>query len=192
MTLEGSLHDLSLIDLLQLFRIGVKTGVLWLIGGDEQGALYVCEGCLIDAVLVGGSARQVIATADDAAIRLLQWQDAKFTFQPDTKVNRHPARLVHDQEWLLQEAGRLREHALRPAPDQALTLDTCFVLARSLAGSAGAFKLNLVQWRILGQVAISPSASAISAQASVEPDQALAVLAQLLALSLVEIEPLNC
>jgi hypothetical protein len=192
MTLEGSLHDLSLIDLLQLFRIGVKTGVLWLIGGDEQGALYVRAGCLIDAELVRGSARQVIASADDAVIRLLQWQDAKFTFQPDTKVNRHPARLLHDPEWLVQEADRLRERALQAAPDQALTPNTCFVLSRSPGGSAGVFKLDIMQWRILGQVALAPNASAISARAGVEPDQALAVLAQLLALGLLEIEPLNC
>jgi hypothetical protein len=205
MTLEGSLHDLSLSDLLQLFRIGVKTGVLWLIGSGEQGALYVRAGCLIDAELVRGSARQVIATADDAVIQLLQWQDARFTFQPDTRLNRHPARMIHDHEWLVQEASRLRERALQAAPDQALTPNTCFVLSKSLSGTCfvlskslsgttGVFKLDIVQWRILGLVALAPNASALSARTGVQPDQVLAVLAQLLALGLVEIEglkPLN-
>src|SRR3954451_9983337 len=115
MALEGSLHDLSLIDLIQLFRSGLKTGALWLIGSAEQGVVYISAGCLIDAELVHGSARQVIATADDAILRLLQWEDARFTFQPDSKVSRRPVRIVHDHEWLLREAGRLRGYSLQDA-----------------------------------------------------------------------------
>jgi hypothetical protein len=187
MALEGSLHDLSLIDLLQTFRIGLKTGVLWLIGGAEQGVVYVRAGCLIDAVLVRGPARQVIATADDAVLRLLQWEDATFTFQTDSKVNRRPVRVVHDHEWLMREGRRRRESALQAASEQAIALDTRFALARPPGGAAGAFKLNLEQWRILSQVAISPSAREICARTGVAPDQALAGLAQLLALGLVEL-----
>jgi hypothetical protein len=188
MTLEGSLHDLSLIDLLQLFRIGVKTGVLWLIGGEEQGALYVRAGCLIDAVLVRGSARQVIATADDAVIYLLQWQDARFTFQPDAQVDRHPERMAHDQDWLVREARRLHRRAAYAAPGQSITLDTCFALAVWPAGAARVFRLTLAQWRVLCQVALAPSARTICARGGMAPDQALAELAQLLVLGLVEIK----
>ena len=187
MALEGSLHDLSLIDLLQTFRSGLKTGVLWLIGGAEQGMVYVRAGYLIDAELVRGPARQVIATADDAVLRLLQWEDATFTFQPDSKVNRRPVRMVHDHEWLMLEARRQREHSLRDAPEQVIALDTCFALARQPGGNAGAFKLDLEQWRILSQVAISPSVREICARTGLAPDQALAGLAQLLALGLVEV-----
>jgi len=186
MALEGSLHDLSLIDLLQLFQIGVKTGVLWLIRGAEQGVVYVRAGCLIDAALLRGPEHQVVATADDAVICLLQWQDAMFTFQPDSKVDLHPARVVHDHEWLLQEASRHRKHALEAPSDQAIALDTCFALSRPAGGANGAFKLNLAQWRILGQVAVCPSARAICARTGMAPDQVLAGLAQLLAIGLVE------
>jgi hypothetical protein len=187
MALEGSLHDLSLIDLLQTFRIGLKTGVLWLIGGAEQGVVYVRAGCLIDAVLVRGPARQVIATADDAVLRLLQWEDARFTFQTDSKVNRRPVRVVHDHEWLMREGRRRRERALQAASEQVIALDTCFVLARQPGGAAGAFKIDLEQWRMLSQVAVSPSAREICARTGVEPDQALASLAQLLAIGLIEV-----
>ena len=173
MALEGSLHDLSLIDLLQTFRSGLKTGVLWLIGGAEQGVVYVHAGYLIDAELVRGPARQ--------------WEDATFTFQPDSKVNRRPVRMVHDHEWLMLEARRQREHSLQDAPEQVIALDTCFVLARQPGGNAGAFKLDLEQWRILSQVAISPSVREICVRTGLAPDQALAGLAQLLALGLVEV-----
>jgi hypothetical protein len=193
MALEGSLHDLSLIDLLELFRIGAKTGVLWLIDGAERGAVYVRAGCLIDAVLLRGPTRQVIATADDAAIRLLQWQDAKFTFLPDSQVHRHPARMAHDHEWLQREARRQGEHAPQAPSDQVIGLDTCFVLARSPGGTSGVFKLGLEQWHILSQVTLSPSARDICARTGMASDQALAGLVQLLGLGLVEVsvEPLT-
>ena len=187
MALEGSLRDLSLIDLIKLFQIGVKTGVLWLIGGAEQGALYVRAGSLIDAVLMRGPARQVIATADDAVIRLLQWQDARFMFRPDARVHGHPARLVHDHDWLVQEAGRRRENAQPSAPEQAISLATCFALSRSPGGSAVAFTLDLVHWRILSQVPLSPNAGAIAACIGIAPEQALAGLARLLGFGLVEV-----
>jgi hypothetical protein len=185
MALEGSLRDLSLIDLIELFRIGVKTGVLWLIGGGDQGTVYVRAGNLIDAALLRGPERQVIATADDALICMLQWQDATWTFQPDANVERHPARMVHDHAWLLQEASRRHAQALAP-PGQAIRLDTCFALSRP-SRTAQVIKLDLAQWRILSQVAVFPSARAICAQTGVAPDQALAALGQLLASGLVEV-----
>jgi hypothetical protein len=181
MALEGSLHDLSLIDLIQIFRIGLKTGVLWLIGGAEQGVVYV------RAVLVRGPERQVIASADDAVSRMLQWEDATFTFQPDSKVNRRPVRMIHDHEWLMLEGRRRRARSLQTPPDHVIALDTCFALSRQPGGADGAFKLDLEQWRILSQVAVSPSAREICARTGVAPDQALARLAQLLEIGLVEV-----
>jgi hypothetical protein len=187
MALEGSLHDLSLVDLIQIVQIGLKTGVLWLNGGAEHGVVYVRAGSLIDAMLVRGPARQVIATADDAMIRLLQWEDATFTFQPDSKVDRHPIRMVHDHDWLMREASRWRERALPTQSNQAIVLDTCFALSKTPGGTNGVFKLDLEQWRILSQVPVCPSARMICARTGLAADRVLAGLAQLLAIGLIEI-----
>jgi hypothetical protein len=187
MALEGSLHDLSLIDLIELFRSGLKTGALWLIGDVDQGVVYVRAGCLIDAELLHGPARQVLATGDDAMLRLLQWEDATFMFQPDSMVSRRPVRIVHDHEWLLREARGRRVHALQDVSEQVIALDTCFALAKQPSGRSGAFKLDLEHWRMLSQVAISPSAREICARTGLASDQALVGLAQLLALGLVEV-----
>jgi hypothetical protein len=187
MALEGSLHDLSLIDLVQIIQIGLKTGVLWLNGGAEHGVVYVRAGGLIDAVLVRGPTRQVIATADEAMLRLLQWEDATFTFQPDPTVDRHPIRMVHDHEWLLREARRRNEESLPAQTRRAIALDTCFALAKQPGANDGAFKLDLEHWRILGHVAVSPSARAICARTGQAADQVIASLAQLLALGLIEV-----
>jgi Domain of unknown function (DUF4388) len=186
MALEGSLHDLSLVDLIEIFRMGLKTGVLMLVGGAERGVVYVREGCLIDAVLVRGPARQVIATADDAVICLLQWEDAKFTFQPDSKVHGRPTRIVHDGGWLVLEGGRRREHPLQAPAHQRITPNTRLILARQ-PGAAGAIDLDLEQWRLLSQVAVSPCVRDICAQIGMEPDQAIGRLAELVAIGLVEI-----
>jgi hypothetical protein len=95
--------------------------------------------------------------------------------------------MVHNHEWLMQEAGRRREHALQDAPERAITLETCFALSRSPGGSAVALKLDLMQWRILSQVAVSPSAGAICARTGLAPEQTLAGLAQLLEIGLIEV-----
>jgi len=184
MALEGSLHDLSLVDLIQMFHMGLKTGVLLLVGGAERGVVYVCEGHLIDAVLVRGPERQVIATADDAVIRLLEWEDATFTFQPDAKVNRRPARMVHDGKWLVEG---IRRRGNGVSPPQRITLDTRLALARRPGGLEGAIELDLEQWRLLNQAALSQSVREICARASVEPDRAIGRLAELVAIGLVEI-----
>jgi hypothetical protein len=171
MTLQGSLHDLALADLLQIFRLGSKTGVLRLVGGAERGVVYVCEGRLIDAVLVRGPERQVLATADDALMRLLEWEDATFTFQADPKVKLRPARMAHNREWL---AGNRR-----PA-EQQLTLDTQLALSSTI-------ELDLEQWLLLSQAGLRRSVREICARAGLEPEQSIVRLAQLLALGLVEI-----
>ena len=182
MALEGSLHDLSLVDLIRVFQIGLKTGVLMLVGGAERGVVYVCEGRLIDAVLVRGPERQVIATAEDAVIRLLQWEDAAFTFQPDPKVSRRPPRIARDIGWPLQEGGRRPDRPL-----DRITPDTRLALARLPGGAERAIKLDLEQWRLLSQVAVGNRVRDICAQAGVPPEQAIDRLVELVAIGLVEI-----
>jgi hypothetical protein len=182
MALEGSLHDLSLVDLLQAFRMAHKTGVLMLVGGAERGVIYVREGRLIDAVLVRGPERRVIAAAEDAVIRLLQWEDATFTFQPDPKVHQRSPRIVHDGGWLLQEGGRQREN-----PVQRITLDTRLALARLPGGAERAVKLDLDQWRLLSQAAVANTVRDICTQAGVPAEQAIDKLGGLVAIGLIEI-----
>jgi hypothetical protein len=176
MTLQGSLHDLALADLIQIFRMGSKTGVLRLVGGAERGVVYVCEGRLIDAVLVRGPERQVLATADDALVRLLEWEDAAFTFQADSKVKQRPARMAYDCEGLV---GDRRE--------QQIVLDTRLALSSRPCGADGAIELDLEQWRLLSQAGLRQSVREICARAGLEPEQAIGRLEQLLAIGLLEI-----
>src|SRR5690349_8032304 len=98
MALEGNLRDMALVDLLQVLWMGAKTGLLLLIAGPERGVIFVRDGRIIDAVLVRGAQRQVVAIAEDAVVHMLQWQDIRFAFRSHPAVAKRPARVVHDHE----------------------------------------------------------------------------------------------
>jgi hypothetical protein len=188
MALEGSLRDMSLVDLIRIFRMGSKTGVLKLVGGAERGVVYVSEGSLVDAVLVRGPERQMIATAEDAVICLLQWEDATFTFQHDLSVHQRPARIIHDGEWLVLEGLRRRAHPLQaPATRPRITLDTRLQLAALPGGAESGVNLDLDQWRILSQVAVSENVRDICAKTGMEPELAIRTLSELVAIGFIEI-----
>jgi Domain of unknown function (DUF4388) len=187
MTLEGNLQDMSLADLIQVFRMGPKTGVLLLGGGLERGVIYVSAGRLIDAVLVRGPERQVLATGEEAVLQLLQWEDATFTFRHDLAAGERSVRIVHDSEWLVLEGMRRRTNPLRVLPHQCITPDTQLELT-SLPGSAETgVNLNLDQWRILSQVSVYQNVRAICEKTDMAPEQAIRMVTELVAIGLVEI-----
>ncbi|HEX5690880.1 MAG TPA: DUF4388 domain-containing protein [Roseiflexaceae bacterium] len=186
MALEGNLLDMSLVDLFQIFRMGPKTGILVLSADNERGVVYVAQGQLLDAVMVRGKEREVLATGEEAVLRLLQWEDASFTFRHDTAVLERPARIVHDSEWLILEGMRRRENPLRALPHQHITMETRLALA-SLPGSAeSGVNLDLDQWRILSQIAISQNLGEICEKVGMSADQAVRTVTELVAIGLVE------
>lgn len=187
MALEGQLQDMSLIDLIQIFRMGPKTGVLLLINGAERGIIYVLEGRLIDAVLVRGPERLVLATDEEAVIQLLQWEDASFTFRHETSVHQRPVRIYHDSEWLVMEGMRRRTNPLRALPHERITMDTRLELAALPSSAETGVKLDLDQWRILSQVAICQNMREICEHTGMEPDAAIRTVTELVAIGLVEI-----
>ncbi|NJL32996.1 MAG: DUF4388 domain-containing protein [Chloroflexaceae bacterium] len=95
---------MSLVDLFQVFRMGPKSGMLILQHEDKRGVIYVHEGRLLDAFVVQGVARTVIATRDEAVLSLLAWHEACFVFRHDLSVVGRPTRIEHDAEWLVLES----------------------------------------------------------------------------------------
>ncbi|MDZ4720963.1 MAG: DUF4388 domain-containing protein [Roseiflexaceae bacterium] len=189
MALEGTFEDMSLVDLFQIFRTGNKSGVLLVVGDTEQGVIYVYQGCLIDAVLVQGSERKVTQIGEEAVLCLLRWEDASFTFRHDLAVKDRPVRIQHDSEWLSLEALRRRDRPLRLLAHQQITLDTQLSLAALPATAQGGVNLNLDQWRILSQIAISQNLHDISAQTGMAPEVAIRTVTELVAVGLVDVAP---
>lgn len=189
MALEGTLHDMSLSDLIQIFRMGPKTGVLLLINNDERGVIYVAAGRLIDAAIVRGTIRTVVATRDDAVIQMLTWDEASFIFRHDPAVSQRAVRIEHDSEWLVLEGMRRRADPTRALPYHTITLDTRLQLAPLPSSAESGVSLDVVQWRILSQVSSCQDLRAICAVAGIEPAQAIRTVAELLSIGLVEIVP---
>ena len=187
MALEGTLDDMPLTDLFQVFRIGSKSGVLLLVAGVEHGLIYIKDGRPIDAVVLRGAERLVAAVGEEAVIRLLQWEAADFTFRHTLSVDERPVRIVHDSEWLVLEGLRRRSNLSRTLPHATITLETRFDLAATPISTATDMHLNLDQWRILSQIAVTSSVRELCTSTGIAPEQAIRALHELLAIGMVEL-----
>jgi Domain of unknown function (DUF4388) len=189
MALEGTLQDMSLSDLFQVFRMGPKTGVLLLVGGPERGVIYVADGRPVDAGVVRGGERTVVAAQDEAVIHMLLWEDASFVFRHDLAVNNRPVRITRDSEWLVMEGMRRRDDPTSALPYHKITLDTHLQLSPLPSSAESGVSLDVNQWRILSQVSSCPNLRAICDATGITSQQAVRIVAELLSIGLVEIVP---
>lgn len=188
MALEGSLEDMSLIDLFQVFRMGPKTGILMLSGSVDRGVIYIADGRPIDAVYICGSERQVAASGEDAVIKLLQWDDASFIFRHDPDVRGRQPSIFHDSDWLILEGIRRRDRPHRPLADP-ITLTTRLALASLPGAIESGVNLSLGQWRLLSQIAICRNLGEICQNAGIPAETAIQTVTELVAIGLLEIVP---
>ncbi len=193
MALEGSLQDMSLIDLFQVFRMGPKTGILMVSSSADRGVVYVADGRLVDAVYVHGIERQVSAIGEDAVIQLLQWDNASFIFRHDPAVRGRQPRIFHDSDWLILEGMRRRELPRR-ALHHPITLTTRLALALLPGTIESGVNLSLEQWRILSQIAICQNLGEICQNAGISTEAAIRTVTELVEIGLLEImdEPPSC
>jgi hypothetical protein len=187
MALEGTLHDMSLSDLFQVFRMGPKTGVLLLTHDDERGIIYVAAGQLIDAAVVRGENRLLLASQDEAVIHMLLWDNATFIFRHAPAVLERSVRMGHDSEWLVLEGVRRRDDPIRALPYHTITLDTQFQLSPLPSSAESGVSLDVNQWRILSQVSSAPNLRTICDTTGITADQAIRTVTELLSIGLVEI-----
>ncbi len=137
--IEGRLGQIALVDLLQIFKLNSKTGLLEVELGDLVGQVFVADGNVVHAGL--GRHR-----SEKALFRMLQWKEGSFAFMPeqvtsDLNIRRSTdmlliegARQSDELELLLQElpAGNARLAAdqevldrfegLHPVTQQILSL----------------------------------------------------------------------
>ncbi len=94
---EGSLKEVSLVDLLQIFGLNRRTGTLELRHDDQTGSIHLSEGAVVNAVL--GE-----TTGEKALYRILRWPDGSFSYHPGEKpVTRNVSRSM---DALLMEGMR--------------------------------------------------------------------------------------
>ncbi len=187
MALEGTLQDMSLSDLIQVFRMGPKSGVLLLREQIQHGIIYVSNGRMIDALILRGSERTIVATADEAVIQMLTWDNARFVFQHNPYVHTRPIRIHRDGEQLILEGMARRADPTRAIPYHSITLDTYLQLSPLPNNSGSGVKLNVHQWRILSQVASQKSLRDVCEATKMERTMAIRTVVELLSLGVIEV-----
>jgi CheY-like chemotaxis protein len=118
--IEGSLGQISLVDLLQIFNLNRKTGLLEVKAEGLEGAVYVHDGGVVHAST--GRHR-----GEKALFRMLQWHDGSFAFIPeqvtgDLNIRRSTDMLLLEGARQADELAQLREQL--PPDDVRLAATT--------------------------------------------------------------------
>src|SRR4051794_21815999 len=100
MALEGTFHDMSLIDLFEIFRMGNKSGILHVTSHGQDSTMYVTKGRLIDAVIHDAHTQQLVLRGDAAVVQVLQWDTGEFIFTHDPSMLRRPITIFQAVEQL--------------------------------------------------------------------------------------------
>lgn len=168
MSLEGTLHDIPLVDLLEIFEIGNKTGLLVLSCGEQRGHVTVSGGLPIDAALLGDR-QQLLAADDEAMVRMLLWDDGAFEFHHDQAAAIRPLRITMRSPELIRESERRREQASQPE----IHIGTRLVLAAAPTDSGRIAGLGLDEWRLLAALAAGNTLGEACLEAGLIPARAL-------------------
>lgn len=135
MTLLGTFEDMSLTDLIEIFRMGAKSGILTVDQAALRGTVVVSMGRLIDAEIVQHSTPPLqVASGDNAVIEMLRWPSGDFNFAHDLAVLRHPVTIFCASEHLVELSQQPADpdaamqpvplaQAAQPATDIALELE---------------------------------------------------------------------
>lgn len=189
MALEGTLEDMSLVDLLQVFRLGAKTGTLLVLRDTERMLVSVRDGQPIDAVLSNLKQRCVIAIDEAALLVGFRWERGEFCFRHDPAVHERPARITRDSLTLVLQGLRRSGSAVRPT-HAALPAETRLELTTQLPGPETGLALETEHWRVLNQIVTSRTLGELYAQSGGASERVAAVVAELIGLGLVTCAPL--
>ncbi len=104
--LEGTLRDMSVVNLIQVFTISKRDGVLVLMMAGVKGVLFLADGQIIHAAIMLTLTNEVLAQGDTAFYAMLRWHEARFWFS-GTPAAIPPVRTITaDSSYLLLEGLR--------------------------------------------------------------------------------------
>lgn len=103
--MSGSLDTIKPLELLQLFFASNKSGVLMLIGEDQQGEIHLNAGEIYDASIQGKTSLK----PEDAVHKLLQCDSGNFEFNTEDVYTPEAGVSVPTQDLLLEAAKRATE-----------------------------------------------------------------------------------
>jgi len=110
-TSEGTLEDMTLVDVMQVLAMNRKTCSVALTKGQAIGKIYFREGRLLDAEMAG-------LRGDEAVYGLLSWKGADFSIGDEPKMSIRES-VTKDLHALIAEGLQRIEHAMRSHPSSA-------------------------------------------------------------------------
>ncbi|MFP4346554.1 MAG: DUF4388 domain-containing protein [Anaerolineales bacterium] len=154
MAIEGSLKDMSLVDIIQLICRNREASRVIVEQGQESGAIYLAEGGIVHAL-------QGDEEGEEALYRLLQWEEGRFRIEKDVSS---PEQSIH-RPWtaiLMQVLQRLDEErdAREHEGGDTETEDTTFLqeLAERVPGLVAGYITDTLGMTFTGWVAAQKSA----------------------------------
>jgi CheY-like chemotaxis protein len=109
-SVAGTLTEIALVDLLQIFKMNRKSGILTLKMDMMEGSIYIRDGAVINA-------RTEKVTGEKAIIRLVGWHNGTFEFKPghtptETKIHQSTENLIMEGLRQFDELNRLKGELL--------------------------------------------------------------------------------
>jgi hypothetical protein len=178
-TLEGSLAELTLPDVLQLLSIGAKTGAIHLSHGSEVGEIYLEEGQIVHAEGCGFE-------GEEAAYRLAGWMEGRFRFEAGPAAPAHT--ISKSNTALLMEAARRSdEWAMISSHIPSTQSIPAFVVPEGSDESEGQINLNTREWQILSKIDGKRDINQIAAASGLSSFDAAKLLYSLVATGLIRL-----
>ncbi len=189
--MEGLLQDFHLNDMLQLFELSQKTGVIELlpIGYQQQGnnpnpafpigRIYLIDGQITDAQLS-------TLRGEDALFSLFLWQAGTFRF---INAASSPSRTIKQTNGSLLMEGVRRIDEWSSILERVPTLQITIFCPPTPPPNAQAIKLNDAQWRFLQNLHGYETVASVARRCGLSPFQARIIATKLLALGLLKRRP---
>ena len=102
-SLSGSLREMSVVDLIEIFTVATKSGVLHLHQNGKEGYIYLSDGQVVDATLSGCDSKEAIGS-------MLTWEDGSFQVE-FKEVDRRKTVTASTDELLTSGLARLNQWA---------------------------------------------------------------------------------
>ncbi|GBC85822.1 hypothetical protein HRbin11_02280 [bacterium HR11] len=142
MSLQGSLKDIQLPDIVQLVSTAGKTGMFLLRRGTTEGRIYLQEGQIVHAE-VGD------LQGEDAVYEMAIWNEGEFLFQPEVRPPR--VTVQRSNTTLFMEAAR-RIDEWRILSRKIPSMDMIPEIVPSLPQGRSHVQLNTGEWMVLARI----------------------------------------
>ncbi len=174
-SLKGSVTDVPLADLFQLFKLGGHTGILLLREGGRLAVLGIVDGEVVHVFAEGVSGRE-------AVYLLFGWNAATFAFYKDLTL---PERTVNvSTEHLVLEASRRGDESLEMR-NKIPSMRTLIYRAPRLTDTLSTMQLPMAEWRVLSVIGRRNTVADIIKLSGMSEFSALKMLDSLLSRGLV-------